>query len=252
LWAILAATAPGFLRTVYAPGYLLGLGLCFLQGHFEHAGGTTSHYGRLYNWLFFNDGYHVEHHRRPGVHWTELPAWSDAGNRASRWPPVLRWLDALSLESLERLVLRSRYLQRFVLRSHERALRALLPQLPDVHRVTIVGGGLFPRTAIIINRLLPGAAISVVDVSAPNLEVARQFLGDTVEYRCERYDPAVFDDADVVIIPLAFLGDRRRIYRYPQAAVVLVHDWIFVRHTPGAIVSWLLLKRLNLVRPSAC
>src|SRR6185436_357987 len=143
LWGVLATIAPGFLLTVYAPGYLLGLGLCFLQGHFEHAGGTTSHYGRIYNWLFFNDGYHVEHHRRPGVHWTELPAWSDAANRASRWPPVLRWLDILSLESLERLVLRSEYLQRFVLRSHERALRALLPQLPDVHRVTVVGGGLF-------------------------------------------------------------------------------------------------------------
>jgi hypothetical protein len=55
------------------PGYLAGLGLCLLQGHFEHAGGTTSHYGWLYNRLFFNDGYHVEHHRRPGIHWTQLP-----------------------------------------------------------------------------------------------------------------------------------------------------------------------------------
>jgi len=252
LWSVLAVTARDFLLTVYAPGYLLGLGLCFLQGHFEHAGGTTSHYGRIYNWLFFNDGYHVEHHRRPGVHWTELPAWSDAGSRASRWPPVLRWLDILSLESLERLVLRSESLQRFVLRSHERALRVLLPQLPEIDRITVVGGGLFPRTAIILKRLLPGAAITVVDVSAANLEVARQFLGDTVEYRCERYDPAVFDDADLVIIPLAFLGDRRRIYQRPQAAAVLVHDWVFYRHNPGAIVSWLLFKRLNLVRPSAC
>ena len=33
---------------------------------------------------------------------------------AQPWPPVLRWLDSMSLESLERLVLRSTWLQRFV------------------------------------------------------------------------------------------------------------------------------------------
>ena len=31
----------------YVPGYLAGLGLCYLQGHFEHVHGTTSHYGWL-------------------------------------------------------------------------------------------------------------------------------------------------------------------------------------------------------------
>ena len=54
-------------------GYLVGLGLCHMQGYFEHARGTTSHYGQLYNLIFFNDGYHVEHHRRPSEHWTRLP-----------------------------------------------------------------------------------------------------------------------------------------------------------------------------------
>src|ERR1041385_5265580 len=60
----LLARAPEFFLTVYLPGWLIGLALCQLQGHFEHARGTTSHYGRLYNLLFFNDGYHVEHHAR--------------------------------------------------------------------------------------------------------------------------------------------------------------------------------------------
>ena len=108
LWLALAAAAPRFFATVYIPGYALGLALCFLQGHFEHARGTTSHYGWLYNWCFFNDGYHAEHHLRPGEHWTRLPHQPHVRAHVSRWPPVLRWLDAFSLESLERIVLRCR------------------------------------------------------------------------------------------------------------------------------------------------
>ena len=69
LWSAIVALAPSFFLQVYLPGWALGLTLCQLQGYFEHARGTTSHYGRLYNWLFFNDGFHVEHHLRPGTPW---------------------------------------------------------------------------------------------------------------------------------------------------------------------------------------
>jgi hypothetical protein len=68
------------------PGIVLGLGLCQLQGFFEHEAGTVSHRGALYNFLFFNDGYHVEHHLRPWAHWRELPARVAANARVSRWP----------------------------------------------------------------------------------------------------------------------------------------------------------------------
>ena len=152
LWLALAAAAPRFFATVYIPGYALGLALCFLQGHFEHARGTTSHYGWLYNWCFFNDGYHAEHHLRPGEHWTRLPHQPHVRAHVSRWPPVLRWLDAFSLESLERIVLRVPWLQRFMVAAHERAFRTLLLRVPPVHRVTIIGGGLFPRTALALQR----------------------------------------------------------------------------------------------------
>jgi len=32
----------------------------------------VSSYHKLYNWLWFNNGYHAEHHFRPRVHWTQM------------------------------------------------------------------------------------------------------------------------------------------------------------------------------------
>jgi fatty acid desaturase len=303
VWTALAFLAPLFFIGVYLPGCALGFGLCWLQGHFEHVGGTTSHYGRLYNWLFFNDGYHVEHHLRPGEHWSRLPRRPHAGARASQWPPVLRWIDSASLsrpgktestedtgqdqrgdaetrkfktscarvsvlmlmwsrapgrlrdrdpvpaalEWLERQVLRSKWLQRFVVRSHEHAFRALLPLVPAPRRVTIVGGGLFPRTALALRRLLPDATLTIVDAERNNLETARRFV-DGVALRHQMFDAATADGADLVVIPLSFIGDRERVYEHPPARAVLVHDWIWRARGDSATVSWMLLKRLNLVR----
>ena len=50
------------------------------QNYCEHFGAmpgnrmadSVSCYGRLYNIIWFNNGYHQEHHYRPGVHWTRL------------------------------------------------------------------------------------------------------------------------------------------------------------------------------------
>lgn len=41
---------------------------------FDDKRDSVSCYGRLYNWLTFNLGYHQEHHHRAGAHWLELPA----------------------------------------------------------------------------------------------------------------------------------------------------------------------------------
>lgn len=90
LWAALTVLNPRFFATVYLPGYLAGLALCSMQGHYEHARGATSHYGPLYNFLFFNDGYHAEHHASPGVHWSRLPERVEPAASVSRWPAVLR------------------------------------------------------------------------------------------------------------------------------------------------------------------
>jgi fatty acid desaturase len=63
------------------PFWYLGHCLSNLNGYFEHFGGNpdvpmawgVSSYHRLYNLVWFNNGYHQEHHYRPQVHWTRLP-----------------------------------------------------------------------------------------------------------------------------------------------------------------------------------
>ncbi|HZT81437.1 MAG TPA: hypothetical protein VFA26_14505 [Gemmataceae bacterium] len=239
--------APQFFLTAYLPGYLIGLGLCWLHGHYEHCRGTVSHHGLLYNLLFFNDGYHVEHHAAPGAHWTCLPLRTATDTPTSRWPAVLRWLDAFSLEGLERRALRSPRLQRFLLRTHERAFRALLPRLPEVRRVAIVGGGLFPRTLLVLRRLLPEARFVIIDRSAANLDAARPLFSGEVEIVHAAYAAHQLAGCDLAVFPLAFAGDREALYREPPAPAVIVHDWMWRRRGSGARVSLFLLKRLNLV-----
>jgi hypothetical protein len=251
LWAALLVMAPWFFLAAYLPGYVAGLGLCWLHGHYEHAGGTTSHHGALYNILFLNDGYHMEHHAQPGEHWTRLPVHAGQATRLSAWPAVLRWLETPWLELLERGVLRSPRLQRFLLDRHQRAFAALLPQLPEVRRVGIVGGGLWPRTLLVLRRLLPAARLVVIDRSADNLAAARPFLPADAEVINDFYDPARMNDFDLVVIPLSLQGDREALYRDPPAPALLVHDWVWRRRGEGVVVSWLLLKRLNLVKPCA-
>jgi hypothetical protein len=77
--------------------------------------------------------------------------------------------------------------------------------------------------------------------------MARTFVGDSVAFRSQMYDPDDAEAVDLVVAPLAYVGDRRRLYRRAPARYVAVHDWIWSRPVAGVVVSWLLLKRLNLV-----
>jgi hypothetical protein len=261
-WTLLLFTKPGYFLQTYLLGWLAGLVLCQLQGYFEHGRGlvTFSHYGRVYNWLFFNDGFHVEHHAHPGRHWTELPRCKAAANplQQSRWPAILRWLDWFNLNGLERLVLHSTFLQRFVLRRHEAAFKRLVPLqtlLPVLQKITVVGGGLFPRTALVLRSLAPQARLHIIDGCAAHVAQAKPWLDETVEYTCEWYEPALVatnqtereTSAELLIIPLAYRGDKSILYRRPPARHVLVHDWLWRKRGRSVIISVLLLKRLNLV-----
>ena len=65
----------------YLPAFYLSLALVNVQNYYEHYGAapgsrltdSVSYYGRIYNLLTFNDGYHQEHHLRPQSHWTRMP-----------------------------------------------------------------------------------------------------------------------------------------------------------------------------------
>ncbi|MDA1015389.1 MAG: fatty acid desaturase [Planctomycetota bacterium] len=251
LWGVLLWFAPMFCLTVYAPGFALGMALCALHGHYEHAVGTISYHGRLYNLVFFHDGFHVEHHAQPSRHWSRLD--SAAGQtQTSRWPPVLRWLDVFSLESLERFAMRSARLRWFLLRSHKRAFEQLLRDevlQSNSIRVGIVGGGVFPRTAIVLRDLLPAAQITVIDLNHGNLETAAPLMPADVDVVHAAFDPRKHADFDVLVFPLTLRGDRGVLYQNPSAPLVLIHDWIWRRRGTSRVVSWWLLKRLNLVKP---
>jgi fatty acid desaturase len=64
----------------FLPFYYFGHCLSYLNGYYLHYGGKpdvplawgVSSYHKLYNWLWFNNGYHAEHHFRPRVHWTKM------------------------------------------------------------------------------------------------------------------------------------------------------------------------------------
>jgi hypothetical protein len=247
MWSIIALLAPKFFLIAYIPGYFAGLVLCWLQGKYEHVRGTTSHYGALYNFLFFNDGYHVEHHANPAIHWRELAAHGKADQRPSRYPAVLRWLECAGiLGALETLVLKSKRLQHFVVNCHERAMRKVLDALEEPQRVGIVGGGLFPRSLIALKRIYPNSEIVAIEGDPHHIEVARQFERNTT-YLNEWFDPQKHNDFDLLVVPLAYVGDRPAIYQRPPSPTVLVHDWIWRPHGRTAIVSPFLLKRINLV-----
>ncbi len=65
----------------YLPAFFCALTLVNVQNYYRHYGAnpdsrttdSVSHYGRLYNALTFNDGFHQEHHLSPATHWSQMP-----------------------------------------------------------------------------------------------------------------------------------------------------------------------------------
>lgn len=247
VWTTIAILNHTFFLTTYLPGWILGLFLCYLQGHFEHQNGAVSHHGSLYNFIFFNDGFHVEHHNHPARHWSCLPHCASESARISSWPAVLRALECLNLNCFEEWLLNRPALQNWMLKTHRRAIAKLLSGKPAPDRIGIVGGALFPRTALIMTQLFPHAEITIIDSSSRHIDCARPFLGQSIQWVHSSFNPLEHRGFDLLCVPLAYNGSRAAIYDNAPARRVLVHDWIWRMRGCGAAVSWFLLKRINLI-----
>ena len=97
----------------YVPAVAVAFTLVNVQNYYRHYGAepesrladSVSHYGRLYNRLTFNDGYHQEHHLRPTTHWRRMrevaaqlrEQLDEAGRVVSPVPAVVGFLDTRRL-----------------------------------------------------------------------------------------------------------------------------------------------------------
>jgi fatty acid desaturase len=80
-WAAMVLVNWRFFVYFYLPSYYFGWVLSYAEGYLEHYGcqpgnpfaNSVSSYNGLYNFFWFNNGYHQEHHWDPKMHWTEMP-----------------------------------------------------------------------------------------------------------------------------------------------------------------------------------
>jgi fatty acid desaturase len=88
----------------YLPAFFVSLALVNIQNYYEHYGAvpeniyanSVSYYGRFYNLLTFNDGYHQEHHLRPLTHWTQMPkVRKEFGNKLDKVERIVSPVPAL-------------------------------------------------------------------------------------------------------------------------------------------------------------
>jgi fatty acid desaturase len=79
-WVAMALVNWRYFVFFYLPSYYLGWVLSYAEGYLEHYGAqpgnyyanSVSSYFWLYNLLWFNNGYHQEHHWDPKTHWTRM------------------------------------------------------------------------------------------------------------------------------------------------------------------------------------
>lgn len=105
----LAVISWHFFLAFYLTSFLFGWALANMENYYEHFGAapdikeanSISYYGKIYNRLFCNEGYHQEHHLRPQAHYSERPrVLEELKERlmhprrvVSSFPPLLGFLD---------------------------------------------------------------------------------------------------------------------------------------------------------------
>ncbi len=108
-WGTMLVVNWRFFVYFYLPSYYLGWMLSYAEGYLEHChaqpgnplANSVSSYHRWYNLLWFNNGYHQEHHWDPKVHWTRMHALHEqlrdrmvaSGTRVLRGPHLTAFLE---------------------------------------------------------------------------------------------------------------------------------------------------------------
>ena len=112
LVAGLTWASPTFVAFPYLPVWYLGQATAQAENYLEHLGArpgdrqtdSVSCYSRWYNWIWFNNGYHQEHHWRPQVHWSQVPCLTGTLPGADRRRVVrfTHWINWPALTSFSR------------------------------------------------------------------------------------------------------------------------------------------------------
>jgi fatty acid desaturase len=79
-WLLMALVNWRYFLFFYLPSFYLGWMISYAEGYLEHYdarpgnpfANSVSSYNFWYNLLWFNNGYHQEHHWDPKVHWTRM------------------------------------------------------------------------------------------------------------------------------------------------------------------------------------
>ena len=79
-WLAMALVDWRYLVFFYVPSFFFGWVISYAEGYYEHKdtkpgnafANSVSSYNWLYNVLWFNNGYHQEHHWDPKRHWTSM------------------------------------------------------------------------------------------------------------------------------------------------------------------------------------
>src|SRR5262249_6033942 len=79
-WGVMLWLDWRYFAFYYLTSYYLGWMLSYAEGYLEHYdskpgnpyANSVSSYHWLYNFVWFNNGYHQEHHWDPKVHWTRM------------------------------------------------------------------------------------------------------------------------------------------------------------------------------------
>jgi fatty acid desaturase len=79
-WSVMVIVNWRYFVCFYLPSYWVGWIISYAEGYLEHHrtqpgnpyANSVSSYNWLYNLLWFNNGYHQEHHWDPKCHWTKI------------------------------------------------------------------------------------------------------------------------------------------------------------------------------------